>query len=118
MNGTHEEDGYKIFANNVPKHISFSETKGTHGAQADPEGVVDDPQFGVKLFMAGTIIRTTSRKFISAFVSDDAYTSNSNSFQNARGSKNKRHWQRQLEWHKRWDTYETTAFSARFVIGP
>jgi hypothetical protein len=64
------EDGYEIFANNVSKHIGFSETKGTHGTKADPEGVVDDPQFGVKLFMAS--IRTKSRKFICVLVSDDA----------------------------------------------
>jgi hypothetical protein len=66
--GTHVEDGYEILANDVTKHIGFSETEVGDCTQADPEGIVDDPQLGVV-----TLSRTGTdgREFISALVSDD-----------------------------------------------
>lgn len=67
---THEEDGYEILANDVPKHIGFSETEVGHGTQADPEGIVDDPQLGVGPHILSRI-RTDVREFIGALVSDD-----------------------------------------------
>ena len=68
--GTHEEDGYEILANDVPKHIGLSETEVGHGTQADPEGIVDDPQLSVGPHILSRI-RTDVREFISALVSDD-----------------------------------------------
>jgi hypothetical protein len=68
--GTHDEDGYEIVAIDVAKHIGFSETEVCHGTHADPEGIVDDPQFGVGPH-ALSRNRRDVREFISALVSDD-----------------------------------------------
>jgi hypothetical protein len=68
--GTHDEDGYEIVANDVAKHIGFSETKIGHGTHADPEGIVDDPQLDVGPHTLSRI-GTGVREFICALVSDD-----------------------------------------------
>jgi len=87
--GTHDEGGYEIFANNIPIHIGFSETERTHGTQADPEGIVYDPQLCLGPHILARI-RTEVREFISALVSDDTQTANSDILQCARVSENKR----------------------------
>jgi hypothetical protein len=65
---TYEEDRYEILANDVPKHVGFSETEVGHGTQADPESIVDDPQLCV---WPHILSRIDVREFISALVSDD-----------------------------------------------
>jgi hypothetical protein len=67
----HEEGGDEIFARDVPKHESFSKPKVTHGTQTNPEGIVDDPQLSVQLFLTVTI-RTARGKFVSALASHDS----------------------------------------------
>jgi hypothetical protein len=83
--GTHDEDGYEVVANDVAKHIGFSETVVGHGAQTDPEDIVDDPQLGVGPHTLSRI-GTEVGEFISALVSDDTQTANSNIFQSTRVS--------------------------------
>jgi hypothetical protein len=48
---THEEGGDQIFASNVSEHVGCIETKVTHHIQTDPEGIIDDPQLGIKLIV-------------------------------------------------------------------
>ena len=68
---THEEGGDEVFASDVPKHVSFSEPQVAHGTQTDPEGIVDDSQLSVRLFLSVNI-RTARREFISALASDNS----------------------------------------------
>ncbi len=69
--GTHKEGGDQIVAHDVSKHIGFSEPEVAHGTETDPEGIVDDPQLCVKLFLLASI-RTVLREFIRARVSDNS----------------------------------------------
>jgi hypothetical protein len=68
---THEEGGDEVLASDVPEHVSFSKSQVAHGTQTNPEGIVDDPQLSMQLFLTVNI-RTLRRKFVRALVSDNS----------------------------------------------
>jgi hypothetical protein len=64
----HKEGGDEVLARDIAEHVSLSKTQVAHGAQTDPERIVENGQLGMRLY----ILASFRPEFINTFARNDA----------------------------------------------